>query len=107
VAYFQSVIGILRWIVELGRIDICLDTSMLSSHLAMPREGHLARTYDVFAYLKKYHNTEMVFDLVVDEAAFDRKDWTSSEFGHATGEEEKPANMPQPRGMGFFIAGKG
>ncbi len=108
-AYFQSVIGILRWIVELGRIDICLETSMLSSHLAMPREGHLAQSYHVFAYLKKYHNTEMVFDPsdpVVDEAAFDRKDWTSSEFGHVTGEEEKPANMPQPRGMGFVLRAK-
>jgi hypothetical protein len=35
-AYFQSIIGILHWIVELGRIDICLETSMLSSHLALP-----------------------------------------------------------------------
>jgi hypothetical protein len=108
-AYFQSVIGILRWIVELGHTDICLETSMLSSHLAIPREGHLAQTYHDFAYLKKYHNTEMVFDpsvSVVDEAAFDRKDWTSSEFGHIFGEEEKPANMPQPRGMGFVMRAK-
>jgi hypothetical protein len=92
--------------VELGRIDICLETPMLSSHLAMPREGHVAQTYHIFAYLKKYHNTKMVFDPsnpVVDEAAFDRKDWTSSKFGHISGEEEKPANMPQPRGMGFVL----
>jgi hypothetical protein len=108
-AYFQSIIGILRWIVELGRIDICLETSMLSSHLALPREGHLAQTFHVFAYLRKYHNTEMVFDPsdpVVNEAAFDRQDWTSSEFGHLTEEEEKPANMPQPRGLGFVLQAK-
>jgi hypothetical protein len=108
-AYVQSVIGILRWIVELGRIDICLETSMLSSHLAMPREGLLAQTYHVFVYLKKYHNTEMVFDPsnpVVAKAAFNRKDWTSSEFGSISGEEEKPANMPQPRGMGFVLRAK-
>ena len=37
-AYCQSLIGILRWIVELGRIDICLEVSMMSSHLAMPRK---------------------------------------------------------------------
>jgi hypothetical protein len=109
VAYFQSVIGILRWIVELGRVDICLEVSMLSSHLALPREGHLAQTYHIFAYLKKYHNTEMVFDPnnpVIDKADFERKDWTSSEFGHVSGEEEKPANMTQPRGFSFTLRAK-
>jgi hypothetical protein len=82
---------------------------MLSSHLALPREGHLAQTFHVFAYLRKYHNTEMVFDPsdpVVNEAAFDRQDWTSSEFSHLTGEEEKPANMPQPRRLGFVLQAK-
>jgi hypothetical protein len=109
-AYFQSTIGILvRWIVELGRIDICLEVSMLSSHLALPREGHLAQTFHIFSYLKKYHNTEMVFDPsdhVVDESMFDLKDWTSSAFGHVAGEEQKPTNMPQPRGLGFVVRAK-
>ena len=40
-SYYQSLIGILRWIVELGRADICLEVSMMSSHVALPREGHL------------------------------------------------------------------
>ena len=108
-AYFQSVIGILRWMVELGRIDICLETSMLSSHLALPREGHLAQVFHIFAYLKKYHNTEMVFDPsdpVINEAEFERKDWTSSEFGHVSGDEERPPNAPQPRGLSFTIRAK-
>ena len=56
-AYYQSLIGILRWIVELGRIGICLEVSMMSSHLAMPREGHLEHVLHIFAYLCKYHNT--------------------------------------------------
>eukprot|EP00957_Ditylum_brightwellii_P075347 5726002-Ditylum_brightwellii.AAC.1 len=41
-AYYQPLIGILRWMVDLGRIGICLEVSMVSSHLAMPREGHMA-----------------------------------------------------------------
>eukprot|EP00957_Ditylum_brightwellii_P200416 15279121-Ditylum_brightwellii.AAC.1 len=41
-AYCQSLIGMLRQMVELGRIDICLDVSVISSHLDMPREGHMA-----------------------------------------------------------------
>ena len=32
-----------------------------------------------------------------------RKDWTCSEFGHISGEEELPPNMPTPRGMGFTM----
>jgi hypothetical protein len=34
IQYFQELIGILRWAVELGRVDILLETSLLSSHLA-------------------------------------------------------------------------
>ena len=105
-AYYQSLIGILRWMVELGRIDICLEVSMLSSHLVMPREGHLEQVYHIFAYLRKYHNLELVFDPTVpkfDEEAFERKDWTSSEFGHLSGKEEMPPNMPEFRGEGFVI----
>ena len=61
-AYFHSLIGVLRWIVELGRVEINVEASMLSSHLAMPREGHMQELLHVFAYLKKHMNTEMVFD---------------------------------------------
>jgi hypothetical protein len=50
--YFQELIGILRWAIELGRIDIAMETSMLSSHLALPREGHLQQVYNIFAFLK-------------------------------------------------------
>ena len=40
-SWYQTLIGILRWMVELGRVDILLETSMMSSHLALAREGHL------------------------------------------------------------------
>ena len=108
-AYYQSLIGILRWIVELGRVDVCLEVSMMSSHLALPREGHLEQVLHIFAYLKKYQNTELVYDPsdpVVDENDFERRDWASSEFGHVEGEEEFPAKMPEPRGHGFIMRAK-
>ncbi len=108
-AYYMSLIGMLRWIVELGRVDVCLECSMLSSHLAMPREGHLYQLFQVFAYLKKYHNTEMVYDPsdpCINESEFELRDWTSSEFGHIEGKEELPPNMPTPRGRGFVINAK-
>ena len=82
---------------------------MMSSHLALPREGHLEQVLHIFAYLKKYHNTELVYDPsdpVVDENDFERRDWASSEFGHVEGKEEFPANMPEPRGHGFIMRAK-
>ena len=39
--WYQSAIGVLQWAVELGCIDITMETSMLASHMALPHEGHL------------------------------------------------------------------
>ena len=35
--YYASLIGTLRWAVELGRMDIYINVSLLSSFLACPR----------------------------------------------------------------------
>ena len=108
-APYLSLIGILRWIVELGQVDVCLEVSMMSSHLALPREGHLEQVLHLFAYLKKYHNTELIYDPsdpVVDENDFKRRDWASSEFCHVEGKDEFPCNMPEPRGHGFIMRAK-
>ena len=55
----------LWWIVELGRVDIDVEVSIMSSHLALPRVGHLKEIYHIFAYLKAHSNTEMVFGPMV------------------------------------------
>ena len=104
VAYYQSLIGVLRWMVELGRIDITCEVSMMSTHMALPREGHLSQLFHIFAYLKKNHNSELVFDpsdREVDYEAFSHQEWEASEFGEL--EEELPLNAPKPRGMGFTM----
>ena len=74
-SYYMSLIGILRYIVELGRINICLECSMISSHLYLPREGHLYQVFHFFGYPEKHHNTEMVFgpsNPVVNELSFEK-----------------------------------
>ena len=108
-AYYQSLIGILWWIVELGRIDICLEVLMMSSHLVMPRKGHIDQVLHIFAYLHKYHNTKLVYDPcdpVVEHDVFEQRDWTSSEFGAVQGKEEIPPNMPELGGQGFIMHAK-
>ena len=57
----------------------------MSSHMVMLREGHIEYMFHKFSHLRKYHNTEIVFDpteLVLDLTLFQRRDWSSSEFGH-------------------------
>ena len=56
-AYYKYLIGILRWMVELGRVDICCKVSMMSSHIALTREGHLKELFHIFNYHRKYHNS--------------------------------------------------
>jgi hypothetical protein len=78
-SYFQSIIGVLRWAVKLGRIDITAEVSMLSSHLALPRDGHLAQAFHMFAYLEPRHASRLVFDPTyphTDESLFNAEcDW--------------------------------
>ena len=91
--------------VELGRVDICLEVSILSSHLALPREGNLQQLFHMFGYLKRNNNSEMIFDPsdpVVDESLLEERDWMATEFGLSL-TEELPGNMPQTRGSGFLM----
>ena len=52
--WYQEIIGSLRWAVELGRVDILLETSIMSQYLAMPREGHLEQVLHIVGYLKSH-----------------------------------------------------
>ena len=75
---FQSIIGVMLWMVEIGRIDISTEVSLILSHLAFPREGHLEAALHVMAYLKQKHNSRLVFDPtypIIDESIFKDCDW--------------------------------
>jgi hypothetical protein len=48
--------------VELRRIDIATEVSLLSSHLAYPHEGHLETALHIMPYLRQKHNTRLIFD---------------------------------------------
>jgi len=63
--YFQSLIGILRWAIELGWIDIHIDVALLSSYLAEPRLGHLEQALHIFSYLKYHITSHLVFDPII------------------------------------------
>jgi hypothetical protein len=50
-SFYQHLIGVMRWMVKLGRIDIATEVSMSSSYLACPHEGHLENSLHVMGYL--------------------------------------------------------
>jgi hypothetical protein len=96
--FYQSQIGILRWCVEFGRIDIITEVSMLSTYLYLPREGHLESVFHVFAYLGLHHNARVVFDPThpaVDMGTFIKTDCKSM-YGDV--KEITPSYDPIPRG---------
>jgi hypothetical protein len=96
--YFAGLIGVLRWCIELGRIDIIVEVSLLSRFLACPREAHMQQAFHVFGYLKKHARSRMVFDETeptIDQSRFRVVDW--SEF-YPGAEEAIPQDMPEPRG---------
>jgi len=97
--YYMELIGILRWIVELGRLDIMIDVSLLSSYSMQPRQGHLDQLFHIFGYLKRNKRATIVFDesyVEWDEGSFEEHDWTDFYKGV---QEKVPPNAPSPRGL--------
>jgi hypothetical protein len=96
--YYASLIGVLRWAVELGRIDIHIHVALLSSYLAQPRLGHLQQVLHIFAYLRCHEQSTIVFDhnpVDWDEEQFKKYDWTDF-YGDV--KESIPPNAPTPKG---------
>jgi hypothetical protein len=93
-SYYQELIGVLRWSVELGRIDIHTSVAMLSQHLAMPRREHLNAAYDA---IKKHLRYKIVFDdtYIHWDNKFKKVAWTDF---YPEAEEPIPPTIPEPRG---------
>jgi len=99
VNYYMELIGILRWTVELGQIDIMVDVSMLSSYCMQPRMGHLDQAFHIFGYLKRNKRATLVFDesyVDWDVNYFEAHDW--QDF-YRDAKENIPINAPEPRGQ--------
>ena len=98
---YQMLIGMLNWVVCIGRMDIAFSVASLSRFSACPRKGHLERVLRVFGYLKKYKNRRVVVDsrdpiLCGGKDALE-KDYTElfKDF-YPDASEELDANLPIP-----------
>jgi hypothetical protein len=99
--YYQEQLGVLRWAVELGRVEITAEVSMLAAFCAAPREGHFDAMLHIFAYLDKHPRSRLVFDdtyiNITDET---EPDWTSF---YPEAKEEIPPDAPAMRGKPIQI----
>jgi hypothetical protein len=105
ISRYLQLIGILHWAVELGRIDIAVETAIMSQYSASPREGHIEAVYHIFAYLAVHPYGKIVFDAttpMLDEDSFQHDvDWKPF-YGDV--KEEEPNDMPIPLGLPVNIA---
>ena len=92
-SYHQSLVGVIRWMVEIAHIDIDTKMSLLS-----PRHGHLEAVLHIMIYLKLRHNSRLAFDPSypnMEQSNFQDCDWKDFYEGAV---EPIPPNAPLPRG---------
>ena len=75
---YQELIGVLRWSIDIRRIDTLFEVSLLSSYLAIPCIGHLQAVYRIFGYLKQVPKQRLYFSAIkpiISEDRFKIFDW--------------------------------
>ena len=90
-------------IIKMGRINIATEVSLLASHVALPREGHLEAVFNMYAYLKHKHNSCLALDPTyarVHIGDFREVDWTDFD-GEVR--EAIPDNAPEPQGKEVIL----
>ena len=89
-------IGSLIWLVEMRRLDICYEVSMLSSYLANPQYSYFPALLYLFGYLCLTHPTHLVLNPTCPQFEGDTKseaDW--HEF-YPNVSEKFLYKMPEP-----------
>jgi hypothetical protein len=98
---YQMLIGMLNWIVTIGRLDVCHATSSLARFTACPRQGHLEWAKQVFGYLKKRPNRRIVVNsrdptFLNCEADFEKDYVSELQEAYPDACEEVGTNVPEP-----------
>jgi hypothetical protein len=104
---YHEMIGVLGCTVELGRVDILLEVALMSTHMAIPREGHLQQLYRIFGYMKAHPKRKIAFDSqhpMINERMFKKCDW--QDFYHDVNEAipgDMPVNRTNPISTHCFV----
>ena len=60
-------IGIIFWVVEVGKIDIAHEISVLSLYLVQPRTGHFVQALHIFKYFDIHKDSDLEFNPAISE----------------------------------------
>jgi len=108
--YYMQLIGILRWLCELGRVDILYETSILSRYCVQPRTGHLHQLLHVFHYLDKHDSSWLPIDTRTLNIQWNGENgpspWNRAQFMkeiYPDAREDFPHDMPEPLGTPLQI----
>ena len=103
--HYANLIGVFRWMVELGRIDIAFKVSVLSQHMAHQRTGHLIQALHIFKYLDTHKKNMLNFDLTylelpepLDLMENPSEKIKSMKRFYPDAREAIPENAPSPQG---------
>ena len=108
ITIYQNLIGMLRWLCELGRVDILYECTILSQYMVQPRIGHLTQALNIFKYLKtssiKGYMVMDPYDFDIDWIPFRNDESPPIERSMAMAKlypdafDELPPKMPIPLG---------
>ena len=96
---YQSLVGALQWVIQIGRFDVQTAVMTLSRFRAAPRKGHLDRIKRIHGYLSKMrHAVIRIRTEMPDYSDIPTKeyDWKYTCYRGAT--EEIPHDTPRPLG---------
>ena len=98
-SYYETIIGVMRWMVELGRFDIDVEVLQLSFFLAMTLKVHMVSAFHIMSYLRIRHNYRLFLDpsyADINLSEFKSEDNCTAFYGYT--KEAKPHNSPKPLG---------
>ena len=96
---YQSMIGALQWVIQIGRFDITTAVMTLSRFRAMPRKGHMERVQRIYGYLSKMrHGVIKIRTEAPDYSSIPVKMYDWEYTCYADAKEEIPPGSPEPKG---------
>ena len=102
---YQRLVGILQWLVTLGRFDITYAVASLSRFNSAPRIGHLERAYRVFGYLQTFPNksVEVNAKALINLPEMEKGLAERMKKVYPDAEEDVSINDPEPLGLALAL----
>ena len=104
--YFQNVIRVLCWIIELGRLDIAYEVFSLSKLLAKPQNRHIYQALHIFKYLVIHIRNKLSFNPLYHHHAHSknmRKIMSDMKEVYIDAIKDLSSNTPKPQGKSVHI----